>query len=199
MTFQTHVVIGGLCGAAAVATANGVGTLTGKPVTPLAAVLLVTFGMIGALLPDIDHPESYIGRRLRLLSWFASHLGHRGPATHSLLALMGFAGIISALTLLLNQGLAAISLVLSAYSPLGQIHLYIPAAVPVGLVIGYASHLGADSMNLPGVPLLYPWSRRRYHTPITINTRSVSEHLLFAGLLIATGAIGYAECLRYLD
>src|ERR1035437_2397556 len=43
----------------------------------------------GSLLPDIDHPKSWVGKRLRPLSTIiAAILGHRG-ATHSLLALVG--------------------------------------------------------------------------------------------------------------
>ena len=43
----------------------------------------------GSLLPDIDHPKSWAGRRLRPVSTLiAAVFGHRG-VTHSLLALAG--------------------------------------------------------------------------------------------------------------
>ncbi|MBV9748546.1 MAG: metal-dependent hydrolase, partial [Acetobacteraceae bacterium] len=43
----------------------------------------------GGLLPDLDHPRSWVGRRLRVLSRpLAAAFGHRG-ATHSLLAVLG--------------------------------------------------------------------------------------------------------------
>jgi inner membrane protein len=42
----------------------------------------------GALLPDIDHPQSWVGRRARLISQpLAALIGHRG-FTHSILAVI---------------------------------------------------------------------------------------------------------------
>ena len=46
----------------------------------------------GTLLPDIDHPGSYMGKRIKFISKVANKtLGHRG-GTHSLL----FAGLVYA-------------------------------------------------------------------------------------------------------
>ncbi|VEB43121.1 Inner membrane protein ydjM [Chromobacterium violaceum] len=53
------------------------------------AVLLLAGGLAGSLLPDIDHPKSWLGRRIPFLSRPISYLfGHRG-ITHSLLAVVG--------------------------------------------------------------------------------------------------------------
>ena len=42
--------------------------------------------VIGSLLPDVDHPKSWVGRRTRPVSTvIASMLGHRG-VTHSAIA-----------------------------------------------------------------------------------------------------------------
>lgn len=83
----------------------------------------------GALLPDIDHPKSWVGRRLWLISHPVSGLfGHRG-FTHSLLAvLLG-------------------GMVLQAQGTNGR------WLMPV--VVGYLSHLVADLVS-GGIPLFWP-------------------------------------------
>jgi len=47
-------------------------------ILPFFILALVSFG---ALLPDLDHKDSYISKRLRPISFFVSFLTHRGP-TH---------------------------------------------------------------------------------------------------------------------
>ena len=50
--------------------------------------LALGLATIGAMLPDIDHPSSWIGRRLRLISRpLAATFGHRG-VTHSMVAVL---------------------------------------------------------------------------------------------------------------
>ena len=84
---------------------------------------------IGSLLPDVDHPKSWIGLRLRPMSTMLGvALRHRG-ATHSAVAVLG-------LVLLLQAG-------------------YHPGAVSA-LAIGYASHLAADLLTPQGLQLTWP-------------------------------------------
>jgi inner membrane protein len=91
--------------------------------------------MLGSLLPDIDHPQSYLGRRLWILSAPINKLfGHRG-FTHSLLSLF-----------LLGTATA----VWWANNPLFF----------GGLLLGYLSHLLGDMTTISGVPLLYPKKTR---------------------------------------
>ena len=55
---------------------------------PVLDPLAVAVCAIGALLPDIDHPSSWVGRRLRVISRpLAATIGHRG-ITHSLVAVV---------------------------------------------------------------------------------------------------------------
>jgi inner membrane protein len=118
-----------------------------------------TLGLValGALLPDIDHPGSAVGRRLAVISVpVAAIFGHRG-FTHSLLAL---AGCIAALV----AG--------------GWGHDW---AQP--LAIGYISHLLADMLTPSGVPLLWPW-RRVFTFPVTVKTGSLGEYII-AGAVAA--------------
>lgn len=84
---------------------------------------------VGALLPDIDHPNSALGRVIPFISIPVSAIfGHRG-VTHSLLAVAG------------------LSIALWYYGGLW----FVPP-----LIIGYLSHLSGDLLCNSGVPLFWP-------------------------------------------
>ncbi|GAA0589523.1 hypothetical protein GCM10009416_30110 [Craurococcus roseus] len=85
----------------------------------------------GALLPDVDHPKSWAGRRLRPVSTVvAAVFGHRG-VTHSLLALVGCWAA-------LRYGTG------------------VPRAWAAPVVVGYLSHLLADLLTPGGLRLAWP-------------------------------------------
>jgi inner membrane protein len=112
----------------------------------------------GALLPDIDHPKSWLGRRL----WFISAplsllIGHRGM-THSLLAVI------------------ALGAALTLYGPLGG---YLIASV----CIGYLTHMAGDFVTKGGIPVFWPL-KRRFALPIMV-TGSIVEFLSVAALMVA--------------
>jgi inner membrane protein len=114
---------------------------------------------VGALLPDIDHPHSWVGRRARLVSRpLASLLGHRG-VTHSLLAVLAGAALLA------SQGVAR-----DALDP---------------LAVGYLSHLAADALTPAGLRLAWPM-RARVAVPIC-RTGSAAEALIVAGLAALAG------------
>lgn len=97
-----------------------------SPVSPTG--LAVAAG--SALLPDVDHPKSWVGRRVRPLStMLAQWLGHRG-VTHSLFA------VIACTWLLASHGL--------------------PHLVCAAVTIGYLSHLAADLLTPAGLRLAWP-------------------------------------------
>jgi len=84
---------------------------------------------LGALLPDLDHPKSWIGRRVWFVSYPVSYLfGHRG-FTHSLLAVL--------------------LLVTAVNAENAHGHWWVP------VIIGYLSHLAADLIS-GGIPLFWP-------------------------------------------
>jgi inner membrane protein len=86
--------------------------------------------LAGSLLPDIDHPRSWVGRRTRPVSTaIAATLGHRG-ITHSAIAIAGLAWLLSHAGYRWT-GIAAIS-------------------------VGYLSHLAADMLTPQGLRLLWP-------------------------------------------
>ena len=114
--------------------------------------------VLGSLLPDIDHPQSWAGRKMRVISVLLSALvGHRG-VTHSALAIL-------ACGLLL--GMAG------------------PHATAAPLLVGYLSHLLADSLTPSGVPLLWP-NRHRFSLNLC-RTGSVTEIVLVAAMVAAGG------------
>ncbi len=122
MLVGSHVVLG-------VAAWVGAAQAFDLPADPMSLGL----ALLGSVLPDIDHPSSWIGRR----GWFASApiaalCGHRG-FTHSVLAVLGGLALLSA------DGFGGWS---------------------VPLVIGYLSHLAGDLVTAGGIPLLWPMKRR---------------------------------------
>jgi len=119
---------------------------------------------LGSLLPDIDEPQSLVGRKLGFLAWpIKLVFGHRG-FTHSLLALgLALAGLAAAT----GAGL-------------------LPVAGATAFWVGYAGHLAGDGLTISGVPLFWP-AEARVRAPLAFPTGGVVEHLLAAGLAALLG------------
>ncbi len=149
MMAGSHVALGA---AAWVAAAPLLGA---SSLSPVALGLAVT----GSLLPDLDHPKSWMGKRLRPVSHLLSAVfGHRG-VTHSLLA------VVACTALLLRQGL--------------------PREVVAPLAVGYLSHLAADLLTPGGLRLAWPF-RGTWALPLC-RTGSPMEPLVVAALLCGAG------------
>jgi len=113
---------------------------------------------IGSVLPDIDHPNSFIGKRSFGLSYVINKLfGHRG-ATHSLLSL----GIIGGISFSL-----------------------LPLQPAAGLVVGVAGHLLGDFFSKTGIPILHPFRKEKYGIPL-YKTGGLAEGiiLIVSGILL---------------
>lgn len=119
--------------------------------------------LLTCLLPDIDHPQSFAGQRLRLLSQPLSRLvGHRG-FTHSLLA------VIALLSLCQWHPVAA----------------RLPDAdIMQSLVLGYCSHIIADMLTPAGVPLLWP-CRFRFRLPLLCGPGQAYLERIFCIVLLS--------------
>ena len=115
---------------------------------------------IAALLPDIDHPRGTLRQHLRLLGDASLFwLKHRG-FTHTIMAWC----LVSAIAL-----------------------YFLPMQYGMAVIIGYASHLLADSITHSGTPLLWPLVRHHYRLPIFhISTGGFWEGVIN---LICIGAI----------
>ncbi len=148
MLARSHVVVG-LAAWAVAATSWHL-----PPLDPAYLALVAT----GSLLPDMDHPKSWIGRRSRPLSTaLGAAFGHRG-ATHS-------AAAVLALVALPQAG-------------------YHPVAVSA-LAIGYASHLAADLLTPQGLPLAWPLPMS-WRVPI-YRTGSRMEAVVVTAVVAAVG------------
>lgn len=130
---------------------------------PIQALLILSGGVAGSYLPDIDHPKSAFGSRVLPLSLPISAIfGHRG-ITHSLIAVVGMSWLM--------------------WWVFQQANWHKGFAVPllVGMAAGYLSHLLGDWLTNSGVPLLWP-SKRRFVSPLKLCTGDFREYIL--GLLM---------------
>jgi inner membrane protein len=147
----THAAVGAAIGAAAV------------PACPAAGAAV---GALAALLPDVDHPGSTIGRRLRPLAVLLEEIwGHRS-LTHTL----WFA---------LPAGLA-----------LGLLALWLglPAGCLLAGAAGGLSHLALDALTRSGVEPFAPWGPRLRGPILTGGALDVLVGILLAAVaLVAAG------------
>lgn len=116
--------------------------------------------LIGASLPDVDYPDSTVGKRVKWLSWpIYVVFGHRG-ITHSALALLGFA-----------------------------LGFYLTKEIAIAwLGIGWALHLVGDYVTDSGIPLMWP-SKKRHHFLLVASTSGVSETVMVALVIAAAVAV----------
>lgn len=158
MTGKTHI-IGGITASLAFAQTSNYD-----------AVLLVGAGVVGALIPDICHSGSKIGKKLPLLSKIISAIfGHR-TFTHSLLFLF-------LIGILLNSFVANESII-------------------AGILVGMASHYVLDMATKNGIKLLYPL-KVTVRFPITTRTGGAVEDVVFAALSLLTVYFGYSVFVEY--
>jgi len=130
---------------------------------------LLTIGAVslGALLPDIDEPNSFISRRTRGISDLLNKmLGHRG-ATHSLLGIGVFAVLVTPFV------------------------FFMPLPVTLALVGGYFLHILGDSFSKSGVAWFLPFKKRKYKSGFGIiyyKTGSMAETAVF---FVFSALVGY--------
>jgi inner membrane protein len=110
---------------------------------------------LGSLLPDIDDPRSWIGRRLWPVSMSLSSITrHRGP-THCLLACL------------------AVSICLAViYWSYPKSALYY-----IAFGLGYFSHILGDFFTKEGVALFWP-NKKRFRFPWAFRTNSLTEQVV---------------------
>lgn len=166
MTGKTHVAIGVATAVALIAKYKFNMEIGGLQIVPPIALGTVA---LGSYLPDIDIPQSHLGRQFPMIS---KHLKHRG-ITHTLL----FPAILLALTLFIEHGIIK-GTVPTLVRPL----LAVIASIPFGLFLGWIMHIIADMFNSKGVPLFWPLSKSKIHIA-SVKTRSWQEYV-FAFIVI---------------
>lgn len=159
MTGKTHI-IGGMAASLAFA-----------QVTYYDPVLLLGAGVVGAVIPDICHGGSKIGRTLPLLSKVINVIfGHRS-FTHSLLFLFILAALLN--SFVVNE------------------------AVTAGILVGMGSHYFLDMATKNGVKLFFP-VQVRVRFPVTTRTGGTVESVVFTALSVLTVYFGYEAFGYYL-
>jgi len=159
MTGKTHIV-GGIAASLAYA-----------QITNYDPIIMLGAGIVGALLPDICHTGSKIGRKFKLLSKLINMLfGHR-TFTHSLLFLV------------------IIAMLLNSFIP--------NEAVKAGLLAGMVSHYVLDMATKNGIKLLYPLGMT-VRFPLTTRTGSKVESVVFSILALVSFYFGYEAFSYYL-
>jgi inner membrane protein len=127
-------------------------------------IITTSFGIIGALIPDICHGGSKIGKKLPLLSKIINLIfGHRS-FTHSLLFLV----IISFL----------------------MDYFFQNDTIKMGLIIGMLSHYILDMGTKSGIQLFFPFTLR-VRFPMTTRTGSKIENFIFSILTLISFYYGY--------
>lgn len=133
MTGRTHI-LGGV-------TAGLIYTTFFMPENMLLFGGTVALSTIGGLMPDIDHPSSKAGKKAGPLSTIINKIfGHRGFLHTPLFIFLFFILFFYFLT---NKNL-------NYYTPL----LY-------GYCIGYVSHLFLDLLTVSGIPLFFPFFKKK--------------------------------------
>lgn len=134
--------------------------------------------IIGAALPDIDEPQSYIGHKTRGLSdIIKATLGHRG-ATHYLIVPV----IIFAIALML---------------PVEPVMKHIA----LGVAFGWLAHIVGDGLTVSGVRRGYYPLKKDYATlpaVLRFKTNSIVEYAVIA-LLMALNAYIYTKMIPVKD
>lgn len=135
---------------------------------PPAALLTLGAGMLGSLFPDIDHPQSSLGRQLPIVSdGISLIMGHRG-GMHSLLAAL-LVGAAAAL---------GMRFVISPH------YLFLGGILVAAFVLGYLSHLALDALTPSGVPFLWPFSERKFSLPLAHTGSFIETCVVFPALLL---------------
>ncbi len=103
----------------------------------------ISSSFISCLLPDLDHPKSLIGLKLKYINFLWFFFGHR-KFTHSLF------GFIIFLFLLLKLNL---------------IYFNFNLDIIIGMLLGYFSHILADMLTINGINFLWP-IKLKFRIPI---------------------------------
>ncbi len=118
-------------------------------------VMAISGLTLGALLPDIDEPRSFVGKRIPFLPHVINKIfGHRGM-THSLIAILLMFGI----------------------------YLLCSNIFTLMLVLGYFLHVLEDTFSVSGIAWLLPFSDRKLAFKL-YKTGGISENLIFIIMLV---------------
>lgn len=118
-------------------------------------------GILGGLFPDIDHPQSIIGRKKKITSHIVNYMtGHRGLIHYPIFLLwVSFMCFIGYYAL-----------------PLTFIFREVYFLFVSGFISGYASHIFIDLFNKKGIKLLAPFCRINFCIPVGLRLVNYKGH-----------------------
>jgi len=153
MTFRTHIAFATTVALPPLIYLHSIHAITAQEFISL----IVTIS-IGSLLPDLDHTQSYISKKVPLISqiiaFFTSHRGF----THSI------SGIIAA-----TVTFTAIALFFS-----------LPLVWVVGFMVGYVLHILGDAMTVSGVKVCCGYKIYLVPKALRFRVGSDKEKIYFA-------------------
>lgn len=114
-------------------------------IDPLVYFTIIVFT---SLMPDLDHSESKLGKKVFFSGFIQSVFGHRG-LLHSPLFLVALGGIG---------------------------YMFLPLSIVMTFVIGYGSHILIDMFTMSGIRIFHPLSD--FKIKGFIRTNSVFEYFL---------------------
>ena len=184
MLGRTHMLLGG---AAGMAMMRVLGYEDG--------ILPTIVAVVGALVPDLDHPKSMINQRLLpIKNKFTKIVVYCGIG-----AFLLYQHTVYAYTWLILLGLLFIMFGISGHRGLSHSlfgTFFISAAIccafadtagkplVIAFITGLVSHLAGDMLTREGVKLFYPFSKRHIYFPVTITTGGIVEKVLNIVLVI---------------
>ena len=176
--------------------------LTSVPILPVSLegweMIYIFFLSVifGAYLPDLDKPTSTIGRRvfpialgIVLFMIIVSTLyvqffrGMLVEHTQVIIAISIPVLLVFCTHRTWTHSLLFLGILVLYFQLLGQ-WIVIPTHVQLGIVVGVTSHLFGDYLTKQGIPLFYPFTRKRYRFILTFRTGSLIEKVLIIALLI---------------
>lgn len=146
MTYKTHI-NGGILASLYINC-----QMTYMPLTYMIVFLGGAF--VGSLFPDIDHGNSYIGKKTRVVSKAINKLAGHRKLFHSPLV---YLFLYSTMLRMFTDKLVLISI--------------------KGLFLGILSHLVLDSFTVGGLPWFYPFSKKKFSVGM-VKTSSKLEDIL---------------------
>ena len=159
MLGKTHITLGLGLGALSATTFSAITQTTFS-----ALDLSIFYGAVtlGALLPDIDEPNSTIGRKtIGISNAIKTLCGHRG-LTHSI-AFIALVSLLSLLACALGGDILREIPLIASYVEVANLQGDNIEIFAFGLVLGCIFHLIGDMLTISGVPLLLPFSEKPYH------------------------------------
>lgn len=180
MRGTTHQLVGAGFGLAVLAVAQHYDV----PVSLTEAGVLVGSSAIGALIPDIDHTESKISKKVPFFAWpiYLLNKFFGFLRDHSPKGIKNFFGYFA--KGFGHRGFCHAAILWIALTYLAYINLSgIWGIVWFGLAMGGLSHIVADSFNPSGIPLFLPLSFKRVSIG-RISTGSGGEDVFKAFIIL---------------